>query len=112
MTDLPYRSFPYIPFCANPYCVVGNVKFDGEEYVPRTTYLAAEEEITKLHKLNWELEKALMEERGYWLNADGTEWIKWERDIYLMSPLNPSGIVELEHIPVGEVIGQTTQNHR
>ena len=72
----------------------------GEEYIPRATYLAAEKEIEKLHELNWKLEKALMEERGYWLSADGTEWVRYVNgdDYYVPT-------VVTINIPVGEVIG-------
>lgn len=72
----------------------------GEEYIPRATYLAAEKEIEKLHELNWKLEKALMKERGFWLSADGTEWVRYVNgdDYYVPT-------VVTINIPVGEFIG-------
>ena len=77
----------------------GQVEF--ETYVPKSTYLAAEKEIEKLHELNWKLEKVLMEERGYKLDTECNIW--WKNDYVVVG--GREGWKYKREFPVGEVIG-------
>ena len=61
----------------------------------RQCYDQAEKEIEKLHDINWELEKELMERQGYQLDTDRHTWWKW--------PETESPWTFRINIPVGQV---------
>ena len=74
-----------------------NTQYAKRNYELKQSLVAAEEENQKLIDKNWELENALMGERGYYLDPLNEVWI---RDI----KLNEKWLYKREVVPIGKVI--------
>jgi len=84
---------------ANEICKFFDQNINTDDFVSRITLIQAEEENQKLIDKNWELEKALMGERGYKLV--GEEWI-----LNFDKKINSLGMDDWIpwNIPIGKVI--------